>query len=108
MNNLYYSLIRHEKTSMMPPDASRLFEEEILRLKSSISSSRSKIQEYKSQRDILKNENDHLNAIYVQSQHTLAERQSTLFSLESREAELSGKVIGLDHLRETIRVRIMI
>ena len=91
---------------MMPPDASRLFEEEILHLKSLISRSRSKIQEYRSQRDILKNENAHLNATYVQSQHTLAERQSTLFSLESREAELSGKVIGLDHLRETIRVRI--
>jgi len=94
----------HEKTAMMPPDASRLFEEEILRLKSLISKRRSKIQEYRSQRDILKNENAHLNATYVQSQHTLAERQSTLFSLESREAELSGKVIGLDHLRETIRI----
>ena len=89
---------------MMPPDASHLFEKEILRLKSLISRSRTKIQECRHQRDILKNENVNLSATLIQSQQTLAERQSTLFSLESREATLSGKMIGLDHLRELIRV----
>ena len=86
----------------MPPDASRLLEEEIVRLKSLNSRTRTKIQEARSERDILKNINVHLNS---KSQHTLAEKQSTLLSLESKEMELSGKVIRLDHLRELIRVR---
>ena len=90
---------------MMPPDASRLFEDEIFRLKRSISQRRSTMQEKRSERDILKNENAHLNATFAQSKHTLADRQSTLFSLEFREAELSGKMIGLDYLIKAIEVK---
>ena len=88
----------------MPPDASRLFDEEILRLKSMLSMGRSKLTERRGVRDSLKTESSHLNAAYIQSQHTLKERQSTLYGLEVRESELAVKVVGLDHLREQIRV----
>merc|ERR1712013_220829 len=93
-----------ETTSMMPPDASRLFEEEILRLKRTISMSRSKLAERRRERDNFKSENSHLNATFTKNQYALKEAQSTLFGLEVRESELSAKVIGLDHLREQIRV----
>merc|ERR1719318_822638 len=93
-----------ERTSLMPPDASRLFDEEIIRLKRVLSLGRSKLVERRGERDSLKTENSHLNAAYIQSQHTLKERQSTLYGLEIRESELSAKVIGLDHLREQIRI----
>ena len=90
----------------MPPDASRLFDEEIIRLKRVLSLGRSKLVERRGERDSLKTENSHLNATYIQNQHTLKERQSTLYGLEIRESELSGKVIGLDHLIEQIRVNL--
>jgi len=93
-----------ERTSLMPPNASRLFEEEILRLKRVISIGRSKLAERRRERDALKTENDHLNATFTKKQYTLKEAQSTLFGLEVRESELSAKVIGLDHLREQIRI----
>ena len=89
---------------MMPPDASKLFDQEILRLKHVLSMGKSKLTERMSVRDSLKTENSHLNAAYIQSQHTLKERQSTLYGLEGRESELAVKVVGLDHLREQIRV----
>ena len=88
----------------MPPDASRLFEEEILRLKRTISMSRSKLAERRRERDNFKSENSHLQATFTKNQYALKEAQSTLFGLEVRESELSAKVIGLDHLREQIRV----
>jgi len=93
-----------ERTSLMPPDASRIFDEEILRLKREISKGKSKLVEKRANRDSLKSENDHLIATYEKNQYTLKERQSTLYGLEVREAELSGKVIGLDHLKEQIRI----
>jgi len=93
-----------ERTSLMPPDASRLFDEEILRLKREISRGKSKLIEKRATRDSLKSENDHLITTYEKNQYTLKERQSTLYGLEVREAELSGKVIGLDHLKEQIRI----
>jgi len=93
-----------ERTSLMPPDASRLFEEEILRLKRVISMGRSKLAEKRRERDSLKTENDHLKATFTKNQYALKEAQSTLFGLEVRESELSAKVIGLDHLREQIRI----
>ena len=98
-------IFSQETTSMMPPDASRLFEEEILRLKRTISMSRSKLAERRRERDNFKSENSHLNATFTKNQYALKEAQSTLFGLEVRESELSAKVIGLDHLREQIRVR---
>eukprot|EP00092_Neocalanus_flemingeri_P036624 GFUD01039877.1.p1 GENE.GFUD01039877.1~~GFUD01039877.1.p1 ORF type:complete len:444 (-),score=112.38 GFUD01039877.1:135-1466(-) len=93
-----------ERTTMLPPDASRLFDEEILRLKREISKGRSKLTERRVVRDGLKSENSHLSAAYEKSQYTLQERQSTLYALEIRESELSAKVIGLDHLKEQIRI----
>ena len=87
----------------MPPDASRLFSEEISRLKSVINMGRSKLNEKRRDLDRLKTEHGHLNSTFVQSQQTLKERQSTLYGLEVRESELSVKVVGLDHLREQIR-----
>ena len=90
----------------MPPDASRLFDEEIIRLQRVISLGRSKLDDRRGERDNLKTENSHLNAAYIQNQHTLKERQSTLYGLEIRESEVSGKVIGLDHLIEQIRVNL--
>ena len=89
---------------MLPPDASRLFDEEILRLKMEISKGRSRLTEKRGDRDSLKSEYSHLNASYEKNQYTLRERQSTLYGLEVRETELSAKVIGLDHLKEQIRV----
>ena len=91
----------------MPPDASRLFDEEILRLKRVISMGRTKLTERRRERDNLKTENSHLNATFTKNQYTLKESQSTLYGLELRESELSAKVIGLDHLREQIRVKIL-
>jgi len=93
-----------EQTSMMPPDASRLFSEEIARLKSVINTGRAKLNDRRGDLDRLKTEHGHLNSTFIQSQHTLKERQSTLYSLELRESELSVKVVGLDHLREQIRI----
>jgi len=93
-----------ERTSLMPPDASRLFSEEISRLKSVINMGRSKLNEKRRDLDRLKTEHGHLNSTFVQSQQTLKERQSTLYGLEVRESELSVKVVGLDHLREQIRI----
>ena len=90
----------------MPPDASRLFDEEIIRLQRVISLGRSKMDDRRGERDNLKTENSHLNAAYIQNQHTLKERQSTLYGLEIRDSEVSGKVIGLDHLIEQIRVNL--
>jgi len=93
-----------ERTSMLPPDASRLFDEEILRLKMEISKGRSTLTEKRRDRDSLKSEYSHLNASYEKNQYTLRERQSTLYGLEVRESELSAKVIGLEHLKEQIRI----
>ena len=91
----------------MPPDASRLFDEEILRLKRVISMGRTKLTERRRERDNLKTENSHLNNTFTKNQYTLKESQSTLYGLELRESELSAKVIGLDHLREQIRVNVL-
>ena len=89
----------------MPPDVSRLFEEEILRLKRTLSMGRSKLTERKRERENLRSENNHLKATFTKNQYALKEAQSTLFGLDVRESELSAKVIGLDHLREQIRVQ---
>ena len=89
---------------MMPPDATRLFSEEITRLKRVISMGRSKLNEKRADRDRLMTEHGHLNTTFVQSQQTMKERQKTLFGLEARESELSVKLVGLDHLKEQIRV----
>jgi len=97
-------LTLQERTSLMPPDASRLFDEEILRLKRVVSMGRSKLTERRRERDGLKTENSHLNAAFTKNQYALKEFQSTLYGLELRESELSAKVIGLDHLREQIRI----
>jgi hypothetical protein len=94
----------NERTSMMPPDASRLFSEEITRLKRVISMGRSKLNEKRADRDRLMTEHGHLNTTFVQSQQTMKERQKTLFGLEARESELSVKLVGLDHLKEQIRI----
>merc|ERR1719228_466446 len=91
-------------TSLMPPDASRLFDEEILRLKREISRGKSKLIEKRAERDSLKTENDRLITTYEKNQYTIKEIQSTLYGLEVREAELSGKVISLDHIKEQIRI----
>jgi len=93
-----------ESTSMLPPDASRMFDEEIIRLKREISRTRSKLVERRGERDSLKLENGHLVSAFEKYQYTLKERQSTLYGLELKESELSGRVIGVDHLREQIRI----
>ena len=56
---------RMERTSLMPPDASRLFDEEIIRLQRVISLGRSKMDDRRGERDNQKTENSHLNGHFT-------------------------------------------
>ena len=88
----------------MPPDASRLFEEEILRLKRMISLGKTKFEEKNRELYSLKKEYSLDEETHRRNCGILKDKHAELYTLEIRETELSGKIVGLDYLREQIRV----
>ena len=88
----------------MPPDAGKLFDLEIEKLRGLVNGSRSKLMSHRITLDKLKNENRHLTESYQNFEYSLKEKHQTLYILEIRETELSAKCSSLDYLKEQIRV----
>ena len=88
----------------MPPDAGKLFDLEIEKLRGLVNGSRSELMSHRITLDKLKNENRHLTESYQNFEYSLKEKHQTLYGLEIRETELSAKCSSLDYLKEQIRV----
>jgi len=88
---------------MMPPDAGKLFKEEIERLRGLVSGSGSKLMSNRIALDKLKTENRHLTASHQNFEFSLKEKHQILFGLETRETELSAKCSSLDYLKGQIQ-----
>ena len=89
---------------MMPPDAGKLFEFEIEKLRGLVNGSRSKLMSSKITLDKLKSENQHMTETYQNFEYSLKEKHQTFYGLEIRETELSAQMSSLDYLKEQIRV----
>jgi len=96
--------ILQESTTMLPPDAGKLFDFEIQKLRGMMNGTRSNLMSTKITLDKLKTENHHMKESYQNFQYTLQERQQTMHTLEIRESELATKCSGSDYLMEQIRM----
>lgn len=88
----------------MPPDAGKLFEFEIEKLRGLVNGSRSKLMSSKITLDKLKSENQHMTETYQNFEYSLKEKHQTFYGLEIRETELSAQCSSLDYLKEQIRI----
>ena len=89
---------------MMPPDAGKLFKEEIERLRGLVSGTGSKLMSNRIALDKLQTENRHLTASHQNFEFSLKEKHQILFGLETRETELSANCSSLDYLKGQIQV----